>query len=91
MTDKNPEQDAIPEVDYHQSLPVWDSDADSAAGAPVLAPDGSEWEPEDSAADWEDKFVADPEAAREATRERMNAQAEQDKAAAAEAPPAPGS
>lgn len=79
MTEKDPAQDAIPEVDYNQSLPVWDADADSGP-PPTLNPDGSAWEPPETGADWEDKFVADPEAAKEATRQRVAQQATQEQA-----------
>jgi len=67
--------------DYHQSLPVFDKDADDGP-PPLTRPDGSPWEPEDSGDDWEEKFVADPDAAAEATRERMEEQFAEEKAAA---------
>ncbi len=75
------EPEILPDPNYEQSLPIWDKDADSA-GPPVLAPDGSAWEPQESSDTWESKFVADPQAAEEATRRRMNEQAERDKAEA---------
>ena len=67
--------------DYHQSLPVFDKDADDGP-PPTPEPDGSAWEPAASSETWEDQLVADPEAAAEATRERMAEQFEEEKAAA---------
>ena len=45
--------------DYHQSLPVFDKDADDGP-PPLTRPDGSPWEPEDSGDDWEEEVRRRP-------------------------------